>query len=60
MSTDSLVTGYEALKAVLLLMLRVFWDVHEVLECLVLKMEALRSSLEPLSCDVDPNSVISL
>ena len=58
--TDSLFTRYEVLKAVLLLMFHVFWDVQEVLECLVLKMKALRSSLEPLSCNVAPNSVISL
>ena len=58
--TDSLFTRYEVLKAVLLLMFHVFWDVQEVLECLVLKMKVLRSSLEPLSCNVASNSVISL
>jgi len=45
---------------VLLLVFHVFWDVQGALECLVLKMKALRSSLEPLSCNAAPNRVILL
>jgi hypothetical protein len=43
-----------------LLMFHVFWDVQEVLECLVHRMKAVRSSLEPLSCNLVLNSFISL